>query len=786
MIKKIFVHSLLLGCLFSSCSQAAPQGIYIDSSFPNGGTGSQVFPYNQFTDINWFTVQQWVDAGEIVTINLKRGSVWRERLNVQANGTASNPIIIQDYGSGEKPQIYGSQSRNNANDWTEIEPDKWEATGFPFTNTYPENNPYKDVWADNYKGDIAIIAFIQIDNNEEIISAGYRESGIDQLDGSNPESNDLEYIYDPANESVVVYSSENPALRFDQIEVGVTQQEDGILLMGRKYITIKNIVSKYNNRNGINIRGLVRNDVQIDTEHITIDNCEVYYAGGRIDGGAPFGNGIQMYYGVNSLNITNSTVSQVWDAAIAVEATSWDNSATNIIIENNDVSLSHAGIEFGAKCKETTEFVCEIDNLTLRNNTISNLGYGWSGYLRGSGKGSGIIGTLKRPDFNIHSNITIEDNYINTYTRSGIILFEGDYVVSRNYITNGDASSKSEAGGIVLHGGGHNESVAEVTGLFQYNVIANNVGHGIYVVNNAPAEPGLLNVFNNTLYNNGTDPDNASVTTFDSINLQVSDRLNFKSNIVYSTKSIPLRLTGRFDNSDLDNNIYFLEDSTATDVWVNWTQGGVPVDYVFSEMGNYLGQQGTKEAQSLADAPLFIDKTNGDFHLSVTSPAIDNGFEPNIVTDYDGYPIANLPDVGAFEFQPDTDSDGLTDNIERCFDGDCLTYDPYNASSNPQGGDLDINNPDTDGDGFNDSDELSTGSNPIDIGSIPALGDINNDGVINAADILLVTRIVLGTYLPTNGERIRGDLAPRVTGNYVPDGQINTGDVLLIMQLAIN
>ncbi len=46
------------------------------------------------------------------TVNFKRGEIWREQLTVSVSGTVANPIVYQDYGSGTKPTIYGSENLN--------------------------------------------------------------------------------------------------------------------------------------------------------------------------------------------------------------------------------------------------------------------------------------------------------------------------------------------------------------------------------------------------------------------------------------------------------------------------------------------------------------------------------------------------------------------------------------------------------------------------------------------------------------------------------------------------
>ena len=56
----------------------------------------------------------------------------------------------------------------------------------------------------------------------------------------------------------------------------------------------------------------------------------------------------------------------------------------------------------------------------------------------------------------------------------------------------------------------------------------------------------------------------------------------------------------------------------------------------------------------------------------------------------------------------------------------------------------------------------------------------NPDGVLNAADVLILQQIVSGQIIPTAAETLSGDVAP--LGN--PDGQLNAGD-LVVLQRAV-
>ena len=140
---------------------------------------------------------------------------------------------------------------------------------------------------------------------------------------------------------------------------------------------------------------------------------------------------------------------------------------------------------------------------------------------------------------------------------------------------------------------------------------------------------------------------------------------------------------------------------------------------------------------------------------------------------------------------PDDDNDGLTDLEEASLgtnpfladtDGDWLSdFDEVNEHG------TDPTLADTDGDGFDDDAELGAGSDPNNSSSIPAysLGDINNDGVVNTADVLLATRILLGSLTPTTDQLLRADIAPLVGGIPAPDGEFNAGDLLVIQRKAL-
>ena len=113
-------------------------------------------------------------------------------------------------------------------------------------------------------------------------------------------------------------------------------------------------------------------------------------------------------------------------------------------------------------------------------------------------------------------------------------------------------------------------------------------------------------------------------------------------------------------------------------------------------------------------------------------------------------------------------------------------YNPYDPIDNPTGTDLNANAADTDGDGDDDSTEIANGTDPL-VGLPPVviLGDVNNDGVVDSADVLIATRIVIGLEIPTPEYLARGDVAPLVGGVSIGDGNFDIADLLLITRRAL-
>jgi subtilisin family serine protease len=143
-------------------------------------------------------------------------------------------------------------------------------------------------------------------------------------------------------------------------------------------------------------------------------------------------------------------------------------------------------------------------------------------------------------------------------------------------------------------------------------------------------------------------------------------------------------------------------------------------------------------------------------------------------SDSDGLSDALEATVGSDPLDSDSDNDGLTDYQEVAWDDDAAVYSA--------GLDTDPLNADTDSDGIIDGAESLAGTDPLNSTSNYIWGDINNSGVVNAADVLLATRAALGVLTLSTPQLARGNVAPLVGGQpaSLPDDEFNVADLLLI------
>ena len=83
--------------------------------------------------------------------------------------------------------------------------------------------------------------------------------------------------------------------------------------------------------------------------------------------------------------------------------------------------------------------------------------------------------------------------------------------------------------------------------------------------------------------------------------------------------------------------------------------------------------------------------------------------------------------------------------------------------------------------------EFAAETSPLDDMSFPSIpnGDISGDGNVNIVVVMLGFRILLNQITPTSYQSVHADVAPLVSGNPVPDGKIDVGDIFLIQRKSL-
>jgi subtilisin family serine protease len=186
--------------------------------------------------------------------------------------------------------------------------------------------------------------------------------------------------------------------------------------------------------------------------------------------------------------------------------------------------------------------------------------------------------------------------------------------------------------------------------------------------------------------------------------------------------------------------------------------------------------------------------TGGDYCLSIQGMAPGYMNSPQVITnpftvsdaDSDGDGLSNIYEVTALGTNPesvDSDGDGLADGAGGVV---LLAALPGGLDVNGDGfvdGEMDYGtdpvDADSDNDGVDDGDEVSLyGIDP----TVSNVGDVgprgSPDNLVSLGDLVVLTRLVTGVIQPTALESVLGDINR--------DGQLNVADMLLLQQALLS
>ena len=206
-------------------------------------------------------------------------------------------------------------------------------------------------------------------------------------------------------------------------------------------------------------------------------------------------------------------------------------------------------------------------------------------------------------------------------------------------------------------------------GVYIYNNLMKNCHSAITLSNPADGVTEDIYIYYNIIYNIGVTASktedggiilgrlsDAYTIAYDNINI-------FNNVIIDDSEGLPnygIRLRGgtgiTFDNVNIKNNIIkdittgigagiSMEDVTCGTLHIeNNCINGCTADI----LKNNCTITTDVTQNNITTDPLFVSAS--DFHLQSTSPCINAGIDVGLTTDYDGQPVGNPPEIGAYEY----------------------------------------------------------------------------------------------------------------------------------------
>lgn len=348
----LFAGLLVTG---SDCCANPPQIYYVDAHSGEDGN-------NGLTPAAaWRTLAQVNRAPLIAgdSVLFQRGNTWRGQLRPKS-GAAGAPITYGAYGSGPRPRLLGSTSRDKPEDWHQAGPNLWA------TAPRPAGQAALDP-ADSS----ADAAFLSVDVGNILFDQGKAVSF------KKWKREDLQrpgdFWYSAANGQVLLYSERNPASVHHSIELALKRH---IVSEGNcSHVTYESLALLYGAAHGIGGG---------NTHHIVVRNCDIAWMGGghqldRPDGKpVRYGNGIEFWGEAHDNVVEGCRLWEIYDAALTNQGGN-HNTAADITYRDNVIWNCEYSFEYwnGKGASKASPQRSHTRNIRFEHNTCVNAGYGW-------------------------------------------------------------------------------------------------------------------------------------------------------------------------------------------------------------------------------------------------------------------------------------------------------------------------------------------------------------------------------------------------------------------------
>ncbi len=406
----------------------------------------------------WKTVdkvsQADIASGSVVLF--KRGDEWRLDSYEQSKKATylllKSGVTYSAYGEGAKPIINGSPV-DAAKEGT------WTATGTP--NVWVYSREYRGMYANGSN-----TLSHNLDDVGNIFFNGGEAYGLKMMtneperpfSGISDLKNEYEFYYNPSDSRVYLYCDQNPADKYESIEMGV--RLNLVRATSASNITFDNFTIKNGGAHGISLA--IANNVKIT-------NCEIGWIGGGVydntaDAAARYGNGIEINRDCRNITIKDNYIYQCFDAGVTHQFDG--NSQTtcyqeDITYTDNVIKYCFYNIEyFVSLAKSHPSVVRYMKNITISNNYLMYAGFGW-GYWR---EASGQPAATHIKGWNL-VDATVVDGTMKTQNNY-LVISRGDMVCAANISAPADVPNYTT--NTFIQREGYTESNSTYTSIWVY------------------------------------------------------------------------------------------------------------------------------------------------------------------------------------------------------------------------------------------------------------------------------------------------------------------------------
>lgn len=256
---------------------------------------------------------------------------------------------------------------------------------------YIDSLSFKELTAAPCYLDVGNIIF----NNGEI--CGIKVWGEGDLDEQN------EFWYDENNKVLKVYSTQNPAVLYNDIECAITRHI--IDESNKSYVVYEALHLAYGGAHGIG---------GPSADHIVVRDCDLSFIGGGKQAIAPpgapvsnvrYGNAVEFWDNANNNLVEGCNIWEIYDAALTNQGRSNSNSQYNITYRNNKIWNCEYSFEYWDQPDTAT-----MHDICFENNICLDAGQGWSHSQRPDPSGRHLCAftnTAQTYNLSIRNNIFV-------------------------------------------------------------------------------------------------------------------------------------------------------------------------------------------------------------------------------------------------------------------------------------------------------------------------------------------------------------------------------------------